>query len=49
MDTEGCSRIVDAAGLRLAGERRLLEMIARGHPLRRFLDEVCRLAERSSR
>src|SRR5947209_3544423 len=30
---------------RIAGEKRLLEMIARGHPLQRVLDELCGLAE----
>ena len=33
------------AEARTAGKRRLLEMVARAHPLPRVLDELCRLAE----
>jgi len=33
------------AEVRIAGERRLLEMVARAHPLPAVLDELCRLAE----
>src|SRR5437764_13966279 len=43
MHKELCSRLVDATNE--VGERRLLEMVARGHPLRRVLDELCRVVE----
>src|SRR4026208_2065326 len=47
----GCGRLeeLDQGEALLAGENRLLEMVAKGEPLPSILDGICRLVEENSR